>query len=163
MDKININECGISSSYKDDREVWKLSYDGSIRSMKDQATCLMIASDSWGDLIPTEDMTARSSSTQPDQQFEASKLIDQSLKTRWISAHESNFIVVEVFIHKCAYIIKEIEIAWHYPAKNFEVFGLLDDGYWKSLYSKSDNRDQKTNIIEKRYFKRNFKRRHWQI
>jgi len=140
-DVVNVVECGVASNYKDDREKWILDYDGKIRSMKEQFSCLSLADNSAGDLIPLDDMKSSSSSVQDDGIHSSDKALDISSDTYWASNPTTKEVVYEVLFHKYQYTVKTIEILWKFPATNFEVWGLMPDAYWKMFYNRQDNRD----------------------
>ena len=143
---VNIIDCGLSADYKDDREKWILDYDGKIRSSKEQYTCLSLVEESYGDLIPKEDLNASASSTQKDNLHEPSFALTKDVNSYGASNLSNNEVVFEVYFHKYPYLIKEMEILWKFPAKTFIVIGLLLDGYWNTFAKFSDNRATK-NII----------------
>ena len=143
---IDIVDCGLSSDYKDDREIWILDYDGKIRSSKEQYSCLSIQNDSFGDLIPAADIKAAASSTQNDNLHDPSRAFDIDSSSYWASNKSKNEVIFEIYFHKYPYIIKELEIFWKFPAKNFIVVGLLLDGYWKAFGKFSNNRETKNTI-----------------
>ena len=138
---IDIVDCGLSADYKDDREKWILDYDGKIRSSKEQFTCISLVDDSVKDLVPREDMKATASSTQSDNLHEPHRVFDNDVNTYWASDLSKNEVIFEVYFHKYPYILKEIEIIWKFPAKEFVIIGLLLDGYWNTFAKVSNNRE----------------------
>jgi len=143
---LNIIDCGIAADYKDDREKWILDYDGKIRSFKEQSTCLTIVDNIAGDMVPYEDLKASASSTQSDNLHAPENAIDLSVSNYWASNPSTNEVVFEVYLPKYPYIISSVTIEWKFPAKSFQVIGLLQDGYWKAFRRSTNNRETKTSI-----------------
>jgi hypothetical protein len=107
---------------------------------------LSLTDDSFGDLVPRDDVKSSASSIQSDGLHDPIKAFDSDVNTYWASDLSKNSVVYEVYFHKYPFIIKEIEIQWKFPAKNFIVIGLLLDGYWNTFAKFSNNRETK-NVI----------------
>lgn len=141
---LDILECGLTSDYKDDRERWIFDYDGKIRSSKEQFTCLTLVDGSFGDLVPTSDLTCNASSVQNDNLHNPEKALGDDNNSYWASNPSSKEVIFEVYLQKYPYTLKEVTIRWEFPAKRFLVIGLLSDGFWKAFFNAKDNRQTLT-------------------
>ena len=144
VNRVDIVDCGSASDFKDDREKWILDYDGKIRSSKEQFTCLSLVDDSFGDLIPVDDLKCSASSTQNDNLHNPDKALDEDKDSYWASNPSKNEVIYEVYFYKYPYVIKLLEIEWKFPAKKFIVIALLPDGFWKTFAKVNNNRETKT-------------------
>jgi hypothetical protein len=144
--QINILDCGKSSDFKDNREKWILDYDGKIRSQKEEYTCLSVTDQSVKDYVEKDNVKVSATSTYEDGIHDAKNVFDYFDGTFWISGLGKIPVTFEIYMFKFPYTIKNIEIVWKFPAKKFQVLGLLSDGYWRSFYKHKNNRES-TNII----------------
>lgn len=144
--RVDILECGKSQDFKDDREKWILEYDGKIRSIKEEFTCLSITDFSVKDEIPTEDLKITASSTQSDGIHGPEKTLSDDLDVYWASNPTLSEVKFEIFMTKHPYIVKDMMIDWKFPAKSFQVVGLYPDGYWRIFKNTKNNRETTTYI-----------------
>lgn len=144
--QINILDCGKSSDFKDNREKWILDYDGKIRSQKEEYTCLSVTDQSVKDYVDKDNVKVSASSTYEDGIHDAKNVFDYFDGTFWISGLGKIPVTFEIYLFKFPYTIKNIEIVWKFPAKKFQVLGLLSDGYWRSFLKHKNNRES-TSII----------------
>jgi hypothetical protein len=61
-----------------------LEYDGKIRSLKEEFTCLNVSDMSISDEIPFEDMKFSASSSQSDGLHDANKASPNSITSYWV-------------------------------------------------------------------------------
>jgi hypothetical protein len=144
--RVDILECGKSQDFKDDREKWILEYDGKIRSMKEEFTCLTITDFSVKDEIPVEDLKITASSIQNDGIHGPEKTISDDLDVYWASNPTLSEVKFEIFMTKHPYVVKDMTIDWKFPAKSFQVVGLYPDGYWRIFKNTKNNRETTTYI-----------------
>ena len=76
----------------------------------------------------------------------ADRANDSDINSYWASNPSKNEVIFEIYFYKFPYVIKDIEINWKFPAKNFFVIGLLTDGFWKKFAKIFDNRETMTVI-----------------
>jgi len=145
--KIDIIDCGKSSDFKDDRERWIIDYDGKIRSSKEKFTCLSMVDSSFGDIFSdNENLKVSASSSQSDGNHNAEQAIDKNTLFYWASNPSNTDVVYEIYFPKYSIFLKNLKIAWKFPAKKFKVLGLLPDGYWKTFFKSFKNRDTIVNM-----------------
>ena len=141
---ITLIECSVAEEFRDERQSWILEPDGFIRSKKDSYKCLDIEQgiDNYGSRLSNEHMSVHASSSQADNRFGADNAIDyNSSGSYWASEPSANEVEFKIeFKNNLYYPIHLVQVKWKFPAKNFELIGLLSDNSSKIFSKVEGNR-----------------------
>ena len=138
---VNILECGKSSEFRDDREKWMLSAEGFIRSSKEFNTCLTLADDTVGDEVLLEDLKVESTSTLDDDKHSPSRVFEYDRSSYWNSIPTKDVVILDIYLDKYSYMLREIEIDWKFPAKGMYIKAMLSDTTWQVFHHTTTNED----------------------
>jgi hypothetical protein len=138
---VNLEDCATSENYKDERHKWNVEYTGLIRSVKDPTTCLAV-SVSDDNFIRTKDMIVTSSSTEIDNTHAPEYAVNYFTENYWASEVTENDVIYNIsFRDNLSFTIKSIKLQWKFPAKNFQIIGMLSEGNFREFFSIENNRD----------------------